>query len=67
MISWIFLLIAALFECGWAVGLKYTESFTRLWPSVFTVGNRSIGEPDAHVIIFARRLLNVLQTSMRTP
>lgn len=36
-IDWIYLLIAAFFEMGWAVGLKYTEGFTRLWPSVFTI------------------------------
>ena len=34
---WIILLIAGLFEIGWAIGLKYTEGFTRLWPSVGTV------------------------------
>lgn len=33
---WIFLLIAGLFEIVWAVGLKYTEGFTRLWPTVGT-------------------------------
>lgn len=31
---WTFLFIAAVFEIVWAVGLKYTEGFTRLWPSV---------------------------------
>lgn len=34
--NWIYLLIAGLLEIGWAVGLKYTEGWTRLWPSVFT-------------------------------
>ena len=34
--AWIILFIAGLTEIGWAVGLKYTEGFTRLWPSVFT-------------------------------
>ena len=34
---WIILLIAGLFEIGWAIGLKYTEGFTRLWPSVGTI------------------------------
>jgi quaternary ammonium compound-resistance protein SugE len=34
--TWIILLIAGLFEVGWAVGLKYTEGFTRLWPSLWT-------------------------------
>jgi quaternary ammonium compound-resistance protein SugE len=36
--SWLFLFIAGLFEIGWAIGLKYTEGFTRLLPSVGTVG-----------------------------
>jgi quaternary ammonium compound-resistance protein SugE len=35
--AWIFLLLAGLSEIGWAIGLKYTEGFTRLWPSVATV------------------------------
>jgi quaternary ammonium compound-resistance protein SugE len=35
--AWILLLVAGLFEVGWAIGLKYTEGFTRLWPSVFTL------------------------------
>jgi quaternary ammonium compound-resistance protein SugE len=34
---WVVLVIAGLFEVGWAIGLKYTEGFTRLWPSVATV------------------------------
>lgn len=34
---WFILVIAGLFEIGWAVGLKYTEGFTRLWPTVGTV------------------------------
>ncbi len=34
---WIILVIAGLFEVGWVIGLKYTEGFTRLWPSVWTV------------------------------
>ena len=33
---WVVLVIAGLFEVGWAVGLKYAEGFTRLWPSVGT-------------------------------
>lgn len=35
--DWIYLFIAAMFEMGWAIGLKYTEGFTHLWPSVFTI------------------------------
>ncbi|MDN3576202.1 quaternary ammonium compound efflux SMR transporter SugE [Chitinimonas viridis] len=36
--AWILLIIAGLLEIGWAIGLKYTEGFTRLWPSVATLG-----------------------------
>jgi quaternary ammonium compound-resistance protein SugE len=35
--AWVLLLVAGLFEVGWAIGLKYTEGFTRVWPSVFTL------------------------------
>jgi quaternary ammonium compound-resistance protein SugE len=35
--AWIMLTVAGLLEVGWAIGLKYTEGFTRLWPSVLTV------------------------------
>ncbi len=35
--AWVILVIAGLLEVVWAVGLKYSEGFTRLWPSVFTV------------------------------
>jgi len=35
--NWIILVIAGLFEMAWAIGLKYTEGFTRLWPTVWTV------------------------------
>ncbi len=35
--AWVYLLIAGVLEVGWAVGLKYTEGFSRLWPSVGTV------------------------------
>ena len=35
--AWICLFIAGLFEIGWAVGLKYTDGFTRLWPSIVTI------------------------------
>jgi len=34
--AWVVLFIAGICEIGWAVGLKYTEGFTRLWPTVFT-------------------------------
>ncbi|MFZ4598055.1 MAG: DMT family transporter [Terrimicrobiaceae bacterium] len=35
--AWIYLFTAGVLEIGWAIGLKYTEGFTRLWPSVATL------------------------------
>lgn len=34
--AWAILVLAGLFEVGWAIGLKYTEGFTRLWPAIWT-------------------------------
>ncbi|KPC98976.1 DMT family transporter [Geobacillus thermocatenulatus] len=35
--AWVYLTVAGLFEVVWAIALKYTAGFTRLWPSVVTV------------------------------
>ena len=35
--AWFLLFLAGLFECGWAIGLKYTDGFTRPMPTIFTV------------------------------
>lgn len=35
--AWGLLLLAGLLEVGWAIGLKYTQGFTKVWPSVFTL------------------------------
>ena len=40
--NWIILILAGLFEVGWAIGLKYTEGFTRFWPTVGTVASMAI-------------------------
>jgi quaternary ammonium compound-resistance protein SugE len=37
MTAWILLFIAGLFEMGWAIGIKYADGFTRLWPTAFTI------------------------------
>ncbi|MFD7612226.1 DMT family transporter [Streptomyces sp. NPDC059828] len=34
--AWVLLLLAGLLEVGWSIGMKYTDGFTRLWPSVLT-------------------------------
>jgi len=36
--AWLYLVIAGILEVVWALGMKQTEGFTRLWPSVFTLG-----------------------------
>ena len=45
--SWFILFIAGLLEVGWAIGLKYTEGFTRLWPSVGTLAAMAATPPGA--------------------
>jgi len=35
--SWFILIVAGVFEICWAVGLKYSDGFTKFWPSVFTI------------------------------
>jgi quaternary ammonium compound-resistance protein SugE len=37
--AWAYLTLAGLFEIGWAIGLKYTEGFTRPIPSILTAGS----------------------------
>lgn len=39
---WIILVLAGLFEVGWAIGLKYTDGFSKLWPTVGTVAAMAI-------------------------
>jgi quaternary ammonium compound-resistance protein SugE len=40
--AWIWLIIAGLFEITWAVGLKYTQGFTRPWPSLFVLAMMAV-------------------------
>ena len=51
--GWIYLLIAGVLECLWAIGLKYSDGFTRLWPSLIT---------DALIVVS----LGLLSLAMRT-
>jgi quaternary ammonium compound-resistance protein SugE len=39
MLAWVTLFIAGLFEVGWAIGLKYTDGFTRVWPTLLTLAS----------------------------
>lgn len=36
--AWVYLVLAGIFEIVWALGLKYSEGFTRLWPTMLTLG-----------------------------
>jgi quaternary ammonium compound-resistance protein SugE len=40
--AWLYLLIAGLLEVAWAIGLKYTDGFTRLVPSIFTLASMGV-------------------------
>ena len=40
--AWLILLLAGVLEVGWAIGLKYTEGFTRLWPTIGTITAMSV-------------------------
>lgn len=40
--AWWCLVVAGMFECGWALGLKYTQGFTRLWPSLWTAAAMAV-------------------------
>jgi quaternary ammonium compound-resistance protein SugE len=35
--TWLILVVAGLFETAWAIGLKYTDGFSRFWPSFWTI------------------------------
>lgn len=52
--AWVALFVAGLLEIGWAVGLKYTEGFTRLWP---TVGTAAALAASMGLLAFAMRTL----------
>ena len=39
---WLVLVLAGLFEIGWAIGLKYTDGFTKLWPTIGTVASMAV-------------------------
>lgn len=40
--AWIYLILAGIFEVVWAVGLKYTDGFTRLWPTLIVIAFMAI-------------------------
>lgn len=39
---WLYLVIAGFFEIGWAIGLKYTDGFSKFWPSLWTAISMAI-------------------------
>ena len=52
--AWIYLIIAGLFEVGWASGLKYTEGFTKLLPSLWTATSMAVS-----VYLLAKALTSI--------
>jgi quaternary ammonium compound-resistance protein SugE len=56
MKPWIVLLVAAMFEVGWAIGLKYTHGFTRFWPSLATVLMMAV---SLYLLALAARVLPI--------
>ena len=52
--TWTYLVIAGLFEIGWAIGLKYTEGFTRIWPSIGTAASMAVS-----VFLLAKALRDI--------
>lgn len=40
--AWVLLLVAGVLEIGWAIGLRYTEGFTKLWPSTLTIAAMAV-------------------------
>lgn len=41
--AWVYLAIAGVLEIVWAIGLKYSEGFTRPWPSAITIAGMAVG------------------------
>ena len=62
--AWIILFVAGLLEVGWAIGLKYTDGFTRVWPTVGTAAAMVVSLILLYII--DRRLtgLNQIQTTL---
>ena len=40
--AWFYLILAGLLEIGWAIGMKYTNGFTRLWPTAATFATMTV-------------------------
>lgn len=54
--AWIYLFIAGVFEIGWAIGLNYTDGFTKFWPSAATALSMAI---SVVLLSFALKTLSV--------
>lgn len=54
--AWVYLLVAAVFEVQWAVTMKYTDGFSRLWPSVACVAGMAV---SIYFLALAQRTLPV--------
>jgi quaternary ammonium compound-resistance protein SugE len=54
--AWFILIVAGILEIGWAVGLKYTDGFTRLWPSILTIASMAV---SMYLLALAARTLPI--------
>jgi quaternary ammonium compound-resistance protein SugE len=54
--AWALLVAAGILEIGWAIGLKYTDGFTRLWPSVWTISAMAV---SMYLLAVAARTLPI--------
>ncbi len=61
MSAWVLLVLAGLLEVGWALGLKATHGWTRLWPSIFTATSMVLS------LVMLSQALKVLPISLAYP
>jgi len=54
--AWFYLIIAGLFEIGWAIGMKYTNGFTKLLPSILTLVSMLI---SVYLLSLATKQINI--------
>jgi len=54
--AWFYLIIAGLFEIGWAIGMKYTNGFTKLVPSILTLASMLI---SVYLLSLATKQINI--------
>ena len=65
--AWALLIVAGAMEIGWAVGLKYTEGFTRLWPSAAVVVAMTVSVVLLGLAVMAGRRASTATTATSPP